>query len=582
MCGICGWYGNNDLSLIRRMVESIRHRGPDGNEVRAVGRHALGAARLAIFGGDEAWQPWAGSGLSVVFNGEIYNYTELSSEVESDGVPISNGESELLARLYQKYGTDFAAKLRGMFAVAIIDLETDRLVLARDPFGIKPLYFVEKNGTLAFASEIKALLQADAVDPEFDVEVLAGLKTFGYVFQQDRTLFRNLRQLEPGTVAVYSDRGFSTTRYYEVPLAKRTPDIKEIYLNEAAERTRLALDDAMCAHSSHGQSPKAFYLSGGIDSTYMASLAAVRATEPITTYTLADNDASEDLQYARKVSSVLGSDHREVRVDLDTYLNALPDYVSHYEHVAAGGVFDLHGGVAFHILSQEIAKDFKVAFSGEGADELFGGYYWTYTHPLGFADRIRARLHAGDKGTAAEAVDSLFPKPEDSWFYRTQLLDWLMRGGLSNYHLCSVDRSCGAFGFEIRPVYLDIRLADEALRLPAEVKLGRDGCQTKLVLKEAARPLFRNLGIEAILTRQKLGMPWAVHTLEPKIEAWAEMRVSNQHMSRHPFRRYLNSKLEVLMFDLFYYIFIARRGVLEEGFQLETFFDSGAHERLYS
>lgn len=582
MCGICGWYGSNDLSSIRKMVESIRHRGPDGIEVLSVGRHALGAARLAIFGGDEASQPWAGAGLSVVFNGEIYNYAELTRELEKDGVPIANGELELLAKLYRKYGTDFAARLRGMFAIAIIDQQTDCLVLARDPFGIKPLYFVEKNGTLAFASEVKALLQAHAVDPEFDVEALAGLTTFGYVFQQDRTLFRGVRQLGPGTVAVYADRGFQTTRYYEVPSAKRFPDIKEIHLNEAAERIRFALDDAIRVQFCHSGLPKAFYLSGGLDSTFMASLASFQGTGPITTYTLADDESSEDLQYARKVASVLGSDHREVRVDYDGYLKALPDYVSHYEHVAAGGVFDLHGGVAFHILSQEIARDFKVAFSGEGADELFGGYYWTYTHPLGFADRIRARLHAGENGTAAKVVASLFPKPEDSWFYRTQLLDWLMLGGLSNYHLCSVDRSCGAFGFEIRPAYLDIRLADEALRLPAELKLGRDGSQTKLVLKEAARPLFKSLGIENILTRQKLGMPWAVHTIEPKIAAWADLQVRDEHLSRHPFRRYLKSKLEVLMFDLFYHIFIARRGVLEEGFQLETFFGSGAHERLYS
>lgn len=582
MCGICGWYGSNDLPSIRRMVESIRHRGPDGTEVKAVGRHGLGAARLAIFGGDKACQPWSKDGLAVVINGEIYNYAELANEMESDGPQISSGEPELIARLYRKYGTDFVIRVQGMFAVAIIDLETDHLVLARDPFGIKPLYYVEKNGTLAFASEIKALLQADVVDPEFDVEVLVGLSTFGYVFQQDRTLFRSVRQLEPGTVAVYSNSGFRATRYYELPLAKRSPGIRETALYEASQRIRSAFDNAIRTHVNHGQLPKAFYLSGGIDSSFMASLAASYATGPITTYTLADDESSEDLQYARMVASALGADHREVRVDLSGYLNALPDYVSHNEHIAAGGVFDLHGGVAFHILSKEIAKDFKVAFSGEGADELFGGYYWTYTHPLGFADRIRARLDADGNGCAVEAVASLFPLPEDSWLYRTQLLDWLMRGGLSNYHLCSVDRSCGAFGFEIRPVYLDILLADEALRLPAELKLGRDGRQTKLVLKEAARPLFNRLGIENILTRQKLGMPWAVHTLEPKIAAWAETHVSDRHMAHHPFRRYLKSKLEVLMFDLFFYIFITSRGMLEDGFELETFFSSGAHERLYS
>jgi len=298
---------------------------------------------------------------------------------------------------------------------------------------------------------------------------------------------------------------------------------------------------------------------------------------------LADDDFSEDLISARKVASALNSDHREVRVDLPTYLQALPDYIHHYEHIAAGGVFDLHGGVAFHILSREIAKDYKVAFSGEGADELFGGYYWTFTHSLGFADRIRKRLSAERlNGAAATAVSALFPNPEDAWLYRTNLLDWLMRGGLSNYHLCSVDRSCGAFGFEIRPVYLDLQLAEEALHLSAEFKLGNDGRQTKLVLKEAARPLFEELGIQDVLTRQKLGMPWAVRNLEPKIHAWAEAHIRDQHLIRHPYRRYLNGKLDAMMFDIFYHTFFVQRGMLEDGFEMEEFFSSGTHERLYT
>ena len=249
----------------------------------------------------------------------------------------------------------------------------------------------------------------------------------------------------------------------------------------------------------------------------------------------------------------------------------------------AGGVFDLYGGVAYHILSGENAKDYKVAFSGEGADELFGGYYWTYTHPLGFADRIRRRMaDIGVNGSVEAAVNSLFPQSEDASLYRKNLLDWLMRGGLSNYHLCSVDRSCGAFGFEIRPTYLDQKVVDAALKFPIQFKLGEDGRQTKLILKEAARPLFRELGIESVLSRQKLGMPWAVRNLESQMLEWADKHVSEKHLDNHPFRHFFSGKIDAVMFDLFQYIFMAQDGELENDFDMTEFFESGGHERLYS
>lgn len=579
MCGISGLYGLSSLATAHRMTTAITHRGPDAFDVKLVGRHVLGAARLAIEGGAEASQPAVSAGIGIVFNGEIYNYTTIDSATS-----IATTEIEAIRQLYIKHGTQFPNYLHGMFAVAIVDDIANKVVLARDSFGIKPLYYTVMGGRLAFASEIKALLQIDQINPELDIEALEGLMTFGYVFQQDRTLFKNIHQVLPGHTVTFDGVRLLIEMFYDIPSAyfRGEGTILNSKFCVAAKKVSTFLQEALSTQLAHGQQRKAFYLSGGVDSSFITSLAAAELSYDPVTYTLADDQNSEDLQYARKVAKALGIEHREVTVDLQTYLKFIPDYIHHFEHAIAGGIFDLHGGLAFHILSAEIAKDFKIAFSGEGADELFGGYYWTYTHPRGFADRIKNRRVAlGGKGEIEAVVNQLFPSPENEQVYRRNLFDWLVRGGLSNYHLCSVDRSCSAFGFEIRPVYLDHRVADFAFQLPIDYKLGLDGKQTKYVLKEAARPLFKKLGIESVLTRQKLGMPWAVRNLDASIRSWAATRMTDQAFGKHPFRRLLTDKIEGCMFDVFFWIFMINKGVLEDSFDLNDFFVSGRNESMY-
>jgi asparagine synthase (glutamine-hydrolysing) len=587
MCGICGLFGQNDLSLLERMLNIIRYRGPDDYRLCHVGDHCMGTARLEIEGGAEASQPLVDdeTGTAIVFNGEIYNYKYLYDDLVNNGLKnFPRTEIQVIKNLYLHDGDTFPAKLRGMFAIAVLDTRKKRILLTRDPIGIKPLYYTIQGNKLAFASEIKSLLQIETLTPEFDIGVLEGLMTFGYVFQQDRTLFKNISQVKPGTTMTFDGHRISGSVYYEIPPAKyMDKNAGNTSFDETAAIIGQLFEDAIQIQMNHGDQKKAFYLSGGVDSTFMVSTASRISSYPITAYTLADGESSEDLQYARKVSKALNIEHREIPVDIEVYLEAVPDYIHHYEHVIAGGVFDIHGGIAFHILSKEISKEFKVAFSGEGADELFGGYYWTYSHPLGFSERIKKRsLKIGAKEDVRKVLDELFPQPEDALTYRKNLLDWLMKGGLSNYHLCSVDRSCGAFGFEIRPVYLDLMLMDKSLRLPIEFKLGEDGRQTKLILKEAARPLFEKLELGSILSRQKLGMPWAVRNLEPHIKSWIENRITQKHLLRHPYRRFLTGKIETCMFDLFYYIFIARRGILDKDFDIDEFFKKGEHEHLYT
>lgn len=578
MCGISGLFGQASVEPVRMMTAVIAHRGPDAFDVQAFGHHALGSARLAIEGGASGAQPSLIDGIGIVFNGEIYNYSSIDTASS-----FVTSEIEVIRKLYIRHSSHFPKSLRGMFAIAIIDDNINKIILARDPIGIKPLYYTVFANHLAFASEIKALLQLHEVTPELDIEALEGLMTFGYVFQQDRTLFRNIHQVPPGHTVTFDGKNLVIEKFYDIPAALFGEDSTSCFGNkETAETVRRHLVEALSTHLAHGRHKKAFYLSGGVDSSYMTSLAVAELSYDTVAYTLADDESSDDLQYARRVARSLGIEHREVPVDLRTYLKFLPDYIHHFEHVVAGGVFDIHGGLAFHILSAEIAKDFKVAFSGEGADELFGGYYWKYTHPRGFADQIKKRQVAiGANGQVEAAVKSLFPEPEDEKVFRRNLFDWLMRGGLSNYHLCSVDRSGGAFGFEIRPVYLDQAVADYALRLPIEQKLGPDGKQTKVVLKEAARPLFTKFGLESVLTRQKLGMPWAVRNLNTSISSWVDEKMADRTLAKHPFRRFLTDKLEACMFDVFFWIFMVNRGVLDDSFDLNDFFDSGRNERMY-
>jgi asparagine synthase (glutamine-hydrolysing) len=303
---------------------------------------------------------------------------------------------------------------------------------------------------------------------------------------------------------------------------------------------------------SHGDHAVGIYLSGGLDSTILTLVARTILGYPVTTFTLSDTSETADFLAAREVAKKLGTRHIERRVTVDDYFNRLSHFVRHYEAIVAGGVFDIHGGVAFHLLSETISQYVKVALSGEGADELFGGYYWIYTHPLGFADRVRNRLAqlncCGDR--ISRLVNSLFPLPENEHIYRRNLFDALLRGGLANYHLQSVDRSAGAFGFEVRPAYLFDDLATFTLNLPIEYKVPNKSV-TKQILREAFKPELEKLGLDWVATRLKEGMPAAVSSLAPVIKQRIDDSISDSSLMRHPFKKYLRSKFDMYLFDIF-------------------------------
>lgn len=557
MCSIVVTFNESQPQILRSMAVAVSHRGPDSLEVLNRRTYGVAGCRLTIFGDPDAPMVHEDpeSGRIVLFNGEIYNYHLLWQSLESHGIqPKTNLEAELVARLYDLNGLGFPSQLMGMFALAIVD--ENRLILVRDRFGIKPLYYSEAGSRVIVCSEIKGLLKHPDISPALDIEALEQTRVFGYVFSRDKTFFKGIKQVTPGTVIAFdSFGGKNEERFSEFPAAQ--------YLNggipndypATVKQIKSKVINSVDRMLRHGDMEKGLYLSGGMDSTTIAFVAAKELGYPLQAFTLGDSHETPDVQSARRVAQVLGIAHQEIIISEKDYWRWLPDYIAHYESLMAGGVFHIQGGLAFHILSNSVSEHVRVAFSGEGADELFGGYYWIYTHPLGFSDRIRSNLAAIESNQhIQDIVDGLFPRPEDERTYRRNLFDCLLRGGLSNYHLQSVDRSAGAFGFEVRPVYLDDELSELAMELPIDYKVP-DKTTTKKVLRDAFRADYDELGLGWVTSRLKYGMPSAIDGLDKAVSARVETAIEDKELVMHPFGSLLGSKMNLVLYDLFEHIF---------------------------
>src|SRR6266508_1580599 len=379
MCGICGiatTRGAVDPARVAAMSSTLVHRGPDSDGAYVEGPVGLAARRLAIIDLVTGDQPLANEDgrITVVQNGEIYNYRELRLELERAGHRFStSGDTEVLAHLYEERGERFAERLRGMFAIALWDSEQGRLLLARDRYGIKPLYYREAEGELAFASELRALPRG-----EIDLDALEAFLAFNSV-PAPLTIVREVRKLPPGHVLGWHD-GRSELRRYARPAPASAADVREDEEAELVEELRARLRDAVRAHLV-ADVPVGVLLSGGIDSATLAALAAEEMSEPLRTFSIGFEERSfDELGDARLVAQRYGTRHRELvlRPDAALLLPALAD--------AFDEPFADSSALPTYLVSQLAAEDVKVALSGEGGDELFGGYY-TYA-----ADLLAARV----------------------------------------------------------------------------------------------------------------------------------------------------------------------------------------------
>ena len=458
MCGICGIYGTSAPQRVASMLEAILHRGPDGHKLETFPWGCLGFCRLDIFGTSGVNQPAISHDreIAVVFNGEIYNFDDLKESLSLN--ENINSEAELILSLFSKYGEKGFSKLKGMFAIAVMTPE--RLILARDAVGIKPLVYFTYGERLYFGSEIKALLRAKEGMIEIDEDALAETAIFGFVFSLEKTLLKGIRQVSPGTYLIF-ERGKIQSKPF-CPL--RPSYYSDAPSNDGAiiDQFSALMDNAAILHLKHSKHPQSIYLSGGLDSSLMTWFLRRRSHLPLDTFNLFDDDDSNDRHFASCVADDLGTKHREFKTDTDECLAWLDHYLFHYESLVTDGIFNVLGSLAFHILSRHISSSHKVAYCGEGADELFGGYYWMHTHPLGFGDRLRSRsaLINNGKTQINDYIQERFPADDSKEnSIRKEIFDMLIGPGLTNCHLWSVDRSSSAFSFEARPLYLydDVR-----------------------------------------------------------------------------------------------------------------------------
>jgi asparagine synthase (glutamine-hydrolysing) len=379
MCGICGIASTNgsvDADRVAEMSAKLVHRGPDSFGEFSDGVAALAARRLSIIDLETGDQPIANEdgSLHVVQNGEIYNYAELRRELERAGHRFrTHGDTEVLLHLYEEHGRGFAERLRGMFAVAIWDAPRRRLVLARDRFGIKPLYYRVDGGELTFASELRALPRG-----ELDLDALEAFLAFNSI-PAPLTIFRESRKLPPGHLLSWEKGKVELTRFAR-PAPVSSEDVRTDEEAELVEELRARMRDSVRAHLV-SDVPVGVLLSGGVDSAFLAALAADESSEPLRTFSIGFEERSfNELADARRVAERYGTDHHELvlRPDAALLLPALAD--------AFDEPFADSSALPTYLVSELAARDVKVALSGEGGDELFGGYY-TYAADL-LAERV--------------------------------------------------------------------------------------------------------------------------------------------------------------------------------------------------
>lgn len=549
-------------SALAAMNASLVHRGPDSAGTYIDGPVGLAMRRLSIIdlaGGDQPIANEDGS-VVVVHNGEIYNYRELRGELASRGHRFStHSDTEVLVHLYEDLGPRFFERLRGMFAVAIWDASRRRLVLGRDRFGIKPLYYRAVGDSLSFASELKALVRLPGFSREIDLDALEAYLQLGWV-PTPLSIFRESRKLPPGHVLIAQD-GAVTIERYARPAPARAGRLRRENVDDLAEELLARLRDSVRAHLV-ADVPVGVLLSGGLDSSLLAALASDETSGRLKTFSIGfEEESFNELHKARLVAQRFGSDHHELIVR-PSALDALPTIVDTF-----GEPFADSSALPTYLVSQLASSEVKVAITGEGGDELFGGYY-TYTadwlaprvgylaaavQPLlerlrsssdarAFDDKAKrfargARLPALDRHCSWQEVfpalarDRLL-EPERrgsrdplelyrARYTETEGADELMRLqdldlgiNLVDDQLTKTDRASMAHSLEARVPMLDTVVSDLALALDPAHKAR--GFAKKRLLRRAAGPLLPREILDA--RKQGFAMPvagWLRGELEP-------------------------------------------------------------------
>jgi asparagine synthase (glutamine-hydrolysing) len=555
MCGIAGFVESSRTTapfgpqtsgaLVRRMCDVIRHRGPDDEGVWVDEGVALGMRRLSIIDLSTGHQPIHNEDRSVwiVFNGEIYNFRELRRELEAAGHRFyTSTDTEVIVHAYEEWGKGAIGRLRGMFGLAIWDKRSKQLLVARDRIGIKPMHYATVGGRFYFGSELKSLLEAPDLPRDLDPAALDHYLSFLYT-PRDGSIFAHVKKLPPGHLLTWADGRMAIEQYWQVPAVEPFAGSEA----DAVQELRAVLTDAVRSHMM-SDVPLGAFLSGGVDSSLVVGLMSEVASAPVQTFSIGfDEPAFDELEHARRVARHFGTDHHELVVKPDG-VSILDRLVSHFDEPFADA-----SAIPTWYVSEMARRHVTVVLSGDGGDELFGGYDRYLPHPRVVAfDRYSPRAlrrvaaiaaaglphgvrgknflrHVGrnERGRYLDAIrffgadekPALLtadfqraldgPDPETTLarhFERFAQLPWpsqMMRFDAETYLpedvLTKVDRMSMAHSIESRVPLLDNEVIAFASALPASLKI-RNG-RRKHVLKEVAATLLPR----DILDRKKQG-----------------------------------------------------------------------------
>ncbi|MCL5776837.1 N-acetylglutaminylglutamine amidotransferase [Limibaculum sp. FT325] len=505
MCGFAGeiTFDGRTASLagLERMLEALAPRGPDGVGTVHRGRVALGHRRLSIIDlSDAGAQPMSDPelGLDLVFNGCIYNHADLRRELEAEGYRFfSRSDTEVVLKAHHAWGPRAPERFHGMFAYAVHERATGRLWLARDRFGIKPLYVTDEAGRLRFASTLPALLAAGGIDTAIDPAALHGYMSFHAVVAPPRTILKGVRKLPIATIRrVEPDGTTEDRRYWDVSF-ERGPEDEDRAAPEWEEMLLDCLRRAV-ARRMVADVPVGVLLSGGVDSSLIVGLLAEAGQEGLRTFSIgfeaANGEKGDEFAYSDLVARHFATDHVKRFVPSSELQKALPAAIS-----AMSEPMVSYDNIGFYLLSREVARHVKVVQSGQGADEVFAGYHWYpklagSNDPLGdyaraFFDRdhdtmgrhLAPRWMNGDASREMVAAHFARPGAPDPVDKALRLDTEIM---LADDPVKRVDNMTMAWGLEARVPFLDHELVELAARMPAGIKLADGG---KGVLKSVAR-----------------------------------------------------------------------------------------------
>jgi asparagine synthase (glutamine-hydrolysing) len=553
MCGIVGFTHlsrRRPPRVLASALASLVHRGPDQQGEFVSDHISLGATRLRILDMEGGDQPLYSPDEDVVliFNGEIFNFRELRTELEAQGIAFkTHCDSEVVLNAYLFWGNSCFHRMRGMFAIALWKQSDRCLTLARDRMGIKPLYYYLHNNEILFGSELKCILADPAVPRQIDVSGLQCFLSMNYV-PGPMTLVKGLTKLQPGNILEWKRGSVKTTSFVETPRIKNVPKTVE----EACEEFDTLLSSAV-SEQLVSDVPVGVWLSGGLDSSTILHYAAKASQRPIKTFSVTFRGRSfDETKYAREVSSFFGTEHTEVDLNPDVeILSAIEDIAYYSDEPSADA-----GALPLWFLSKITKKNVTVVLSGEGADELFGGYL-TYQgdryrniaarfplfmrkaalacalrlpvsdEKIGFEYKLKRFLHGSQLSGGAAHVfwNGTFTEEEKRAILRfsspqplTNILQTM--GQASNLNAClefdqrfylpdnilyKIDRISMAHSLEARPPFLDPRIVDFAARLPDSMKIR--GLKSKYVL----RHLMKDKLPHKVLSRRKIGLDIPIH-----------------------------------------------------------------------